>query len=240
MPGWMRPAADPVRPLVSVIVPVLDEADQLPLLLDHLASLSGSFEILVAEGGSSDRSPEIARAHALRPRVVTAGGGRGAQLNAAAAEAAGILLLFLHADTFLPSNAFGSLADAERDPRLIGGNFELRFDGADRFSRFLAAVARVQRRLGIYYGDSAVFVRKDAFGELGGFRSLTIMDDYDFVRRMERHGRTICLPGPAITSARRWRRLGIARTLASWVAIQLLFWAGVPAGRLARLYGRPR
>ena len=100
------------------------------------------------------------------------------------------LLCFLHADSRLPPDGIASLRAALRDPGLIGGNFDLRFDGTDRFSRLLTAWYAVQRRAGIYYGDSTVWVRAAAFNALGGHRELPIMDDYDFVRRMERHGRT--------------------------------------------------
>ena len=94
----------------------------------------------------------------------------------------------------------------------------------------------MQRRLGIYYGDSAVWVRRGTFEALGGYRDLAIMDDYDFVRRLERRGRTVCLPGPAVTSARRWQRIGLGRTIASWVVIRWLYLAGVSPQRLSALY----
>jgi hypothetical protein len=121
-----------------------------------------------------------------------------------------------------------------------GGNFALRFDGGDRFSRVLGAWYALQRRLGMYYGDSAIWLRRSAFEALGGFRPLPIMDDYDLARRLERGFRTTCLPGPAVTSARRWRALGVPRTVFSWVLIRWLFVAGVAPERLARLYRRVR
>jgi hypothetical protein len=121
-----------------------------------------------------------------------------------------------------------------------GGNFALRFDGDDRFSHVLGAWYAVQRRLGVYYGDSTIWVRRSVYDALGGFRDLPIMDDYDFARRLERRGHARCLPGPATTSARRWRTLGIPRTVASWVVIRWLYLAGVPAGWLAGLYRRAR
>jgi hypothetical protein len=126
------------------------------------------------------------------------------------------------------------------DPAVQGGNFALRFDGDDRFSRLLGAVYRLQRRLGIYYGDSAIWLRRHAFERLDGFRALSIMEDYDLVRRLERSGETRCLAGPATTSARRWKRLGLIRTVASWVVIRWLFIAGVSPQRLARLYPHAR
>ena len=227
-------------PLVSVIVPVLDESRSLPDLLDHLAGLNGRFEVLVVDGGSSDQTVAIARAHPLVHRVLERPPGRAGQLNAGAAEARGEVLLFVHADSRLPTDAYGSLRAACSDPSIIGGNFELRFEGDDWFAWALAAVYRSMRRLGYYYGDSSIFVRTAIYEELRGFRALPIMDDYDLARRLERRGQTACLPGPALTSARRWRRYGIPRTVASWLVIWALYEAGVPPVRLAGLYRHAR
>ena len=229
---------DRLAPLVSVLIPTLNEARELPHLLDHLAALHGTWEPIVADGGSRDESRQIAADHPLRPRVITQTGGRAAQLNAAARAATGDVLLFVHADSRLPSDAYASLAEAARAPNVEGGNFALRFGDEHRaFERVLGAVYRVQRRHGVYYGDSSVWVRRARFDELGGFREIAVMDDYDFVRRLERGpGTTRCLPGPATTSARRWRRAGIARTVLAWVLIRRLYVAGVPPDRLARLY----
>ncbi|MEA2467866.1 MAG: uncharacterized protein QOJ57_1992, partial [Thermoleophilaceae bacterium] len=224
------------RPLVSVVVPTLDEAAALPGLLDHLAALDGRFETIVADGGSSDGSAGLAASHPLAPRVLRVSGGRAAQMNAGAEEARGDPIVFLHADTRLPPDAYSSLTRTDAD----GGNFAIRFDGGDLFSRVLGAWYRVQRRLGVYYGDSAIWLRRRAFDALGGYRALPIMDDYDLVRRLERGFRSACLPGPAVTSARRWRALGVPRTVLSWVVIRWLFLAGVPPERLARLYRRVR
>ncbi len=226
-------------PLVSVLVPTLDEARELPRLLDHLAALHGRWEIIVADGGSRDGTPAIAREHPARPRLVEQRGGRAAQLNAAARTAGGELLLFVHADSRLPCDAYASLAEACRTPAVVGGNFALRFgnDGAAApFERTLGAVYRLQRRHGFYYGDSSIWVTRAAFAALGGYREIAIMDDYDFVRRLERSGPTRCLPGPATTSSRRWRAAGITRTVLTWFVIRWLFVAGVGPARLARLY----
>ncbi len=223
-------------PLVSVCVPTLREADQIGALLDHLGALQGRFEVIVADGGSDDATPAIATAHPRADRVLSECGGRAAQLNAAAAVARGELLVFLHADSRLPPAAYASLCAAWADPSLVGGNFALRFDGGDRFSVLLGRCYAAQRRLGFYYGDSTIWARRRVVELLGGYRPLPIMDDYDFVRRLEAHGRTAALPGPATTSARRWRSIGIVRTLISWWAIRWLYVAGVPPAWLERLY----
>ena len=222
-------------PLVSVLVPTLDEARALPALLDHLAALPGRWEVLVADGGSGDGTVALARAHPSAPAVVEARGGRAAQLNAAAARARGDVLLFVHADGRLPADAYASLAAAWRDG-VAGGNFALRFDGGGAFARVLGAVYRFQRRHGFYYGDSSVWARREVFGRLGGYREIPIMDDYDFVRRLERSAPTRCLPGPALTSSRRWRAMGVPRTVLAWFVIRWLFVAGVAPERLIRLY----
>ncbi len=227
-------------PLVSVLVPTLDEARELPRLLEDLAALHGHWETIVADGGSRDATRQIAAEHPLAPRLVEHTGGRAAQLNAAARAATGDILLFLHADSRLPRDAYASLADAWcRAPHVQGGNFALRFGNGDEcaaFERILGAIYRLQRRHGLYYGDSSIWVRRGAFAGLGGFREIPIMDDYDFVRRLERSGETRCLPGPATTSSRRWRRSGIARTVLVWFLVRRLYVAGVAPHRLARLY----
>ena len=100
----------PGPPLVSILVPTLDEERELPRLLDHLAALDGRWELIVSDGGSRDATRRIAREHPSRPRVIEQRGGRAAQLNAAARAATGDVLLFLHADSRLPADAYGSLA----------------------------------------------------------------------------------------------------------------------------------
>ena len=222
--------------LISICVCTREEAGQIDALLDHLHALPGRWEVLVADGGSTDGTLERAREHVSAPRVLSVPGGRAAQLNAAAALAMGDLLVFLHADSRLPLDAHAFLAHTEAR----AGNFVLRFDGEDRFSRVLGAVYAAQRRFGLYYGDSTVWCEHELFAELGGYRELAIMDDYDFVCRMEAAGRTECLPGPASTSARRWREVGVPRTLIAWWAIRWLYLAGVAPERLARLYRRIR
>jgi len=217
-----------------VIVPAFDEEAELPALFDHLDSLDGEWEVLVADGGSGDSTVAIARERGAT--VVAEGAHRAAQLNAAAARARGDVLVFLHADSRLPAGAHASLATT----RAAGGNFELRFGGDDRFARVLTRAYALQRPFGFYYGDSTIWLRPAVFAALGGYRDLPLMDDYDLVRRLEKRFDTACLPGPATTSPRRWRAMGVPRTLITWWVIRLLFVAGVPAARLARLYGKAR
>lgn len=219
-----------------MLVPTRDEAAQVGELLDHLRVLPGRWEVVVADGGSTDGTLELARAHVSTPLVLRAEGGRAAQLNAAAALATGELLVVLHADSRLARTAHQELTST----RARGGNFALSFDGDDRFSRLLGRVYALQRRFGLYYGDSTVWCDRATFDLLGGYRELAIMDDYDFVRRLEGTTRTACLPGPAQTSSRRWRAMGAGRTVVIWTAIRWLYLAGISPDRLARWYRRVR
>ncbi len=221
---------------MSVIVPTLEEETTIVRLLDHLAALRPPVEAIVVDGGSRDATVALARAHPLRPAVLLAPRGRARQMNAGAAAAAGELLVFLHADTRLPPCAPAALAALAGRRGTAGGNFALRFAGPGAFARLLGAWYALQRRWGVFYGDSVIVVRADAFRELGGYPDVPIMEDFLMARALRRLGPTACLPGPAVTSSRRWRRQGIPRTVASWVLVRWLFAAGVPASRLARLY----
>ena len=221
---------------MSVIVPALDEEALIGRALDHLAALRPRPEVIVADGGSSDATRAVARTHPLRPVVIAAPRGRARQMNAGAAAARGELLLFLHADTRLPPGAGAALAAVARRPRIVGGNFALRFEGRGAFPRALGAWYAAQDRLGTHYGDSAMFARARAFRALGGFPDIPVMEDFELARALRRLGPTRRLPGPAVTSGRRWRRLGVGRSLRAWVLIRTRYGMGVPPERLARMY----
>jgi rSAM/selenodomain-associated transferase 2 len=225
-----------VRPeLISIIVPILDEERTLAGLLDHLAQQPGPIEVVVVDGGSADGGRRIVLDHPLGARLLDARRGRASQMNAGARAAAGDLLLFLHADTRLPPAGLAQLRAAAVGGAL-GGNFAIRWDDGRVFGWLLRHVARIQRRLGVFYGDSGIWVRRDAFEALGSYPEIPIMEDYVLARRLARTGRSARLPVAVVSSARRWRRLGIPRTVASWVVIRWAFVAGVSPERLARLY----
>jgi glycosyltransferase involved in cell wall biosynthesis len=160
-------------PLVSVVVPTLQEERALPPLLDHLDALPGRFEVIVSDGGSDDGTRRIARERGAR--LIAAPRGRAAQMNAGARVCSGSIIVFLHADTRLPMTAYGSLARAARRG-VCGGNFALRFDGGGLFSAFLGAVYRKQRALRVFYGDSAIWATRETFARLGGFPEQPIME----------------------------------------------------------------
>lgn len=226
--------------MVSIIIPTYNEAEIIAAALARLSRLRGDFEVIVADGASTDSTAAIVASHlGSYPRALSLLGwprNRAVQLNRAAELARGRVFLFLHADASLAAGALDLIERVLAQNEVVGGNFEIAFEGNGFWSRFFTWAHRVRRRFGIYYGDSAVFVRRSVFKQLGGFKPMPIMDDYEFIRRLERCGRTVCLPCVVRVSDRRWRGQGIARTLASWIWIQGLYSLGVPAERLARWY----
>jgi rSAM/selenodomain-associated transferase 2 len=187
----------------------------------------------VVDGGSHDGTAR--KAERQGARVVTTEPGRGGQLNAGAKAARGDVLCFLHADARLTPGASDAIREALQDERVVGGNFRIRF-GTSKHARFLAAFYHVIRQVRMYYGDSAVFCRAEAFEAAGGFPPFPLMEDLAFVQRLHRLGRMAYLEGPVHASPRRWEQGGIAQAWASWIVIQTLYFLHVPPERLARLY----
>lgn len=230
--------------MVSIVIPTYNEATSIAAVLERLKRVRGKFEVLVADGSSSDRTAEIVRQfaggypHSLL--LLESVRNRARQCNHAARQARGDVFLFLHADILVPPETIEAVERSLRDPSVIGGNFQIVFKGDTFVERFFTWCYRVRRPFGIYYGDSGLFVRRKVFERLGGFKAIPIMDDYEFVRRMERAGRTVCLNPAMLVSDRRWRVQGLFPTLFSWVWIQTLYSLGVPAERLARWYGPVR
>jgi rSAM/selenodomain-associated transferase 2 len=224
------PAPAPHR--LSVVIPTLREAATIAGAV-RSALDAGASEVIVADGGSDDGT--AARALAAGALVTTAPRGRGPQLNAGAALATGDVLCFVHADVRLPPDAAAQIARALRDPQILGGNFRVRF-GRGGHGRFLAALYHVIRQLRIFYGDSAIWVRRDAFHRAGRFPPHPLMEDLAFVHRLMSQGRLAYLDGPVEASPRRWVEGGLARTWASWLVIQTLYFYRVPPATLARLY----
>lgn len=226
--------------MLSVVIPALDAADRLGATLAALAPAAAAglaLEVVVADGGSSDRTADVARAAGAR--VVSPGRGRGLQLSAGAEAARGRHLLFLHADTRLsPGWAAAVARFVARDPDLAG-TFRFRLDDPAPAARRLERVVdwRV-RRLGLPWGDQGLVLPRRLYDAVGGFRPLPLMEDVDMVRRLGRR-RIVVLDADAVTSADRYRREGYLARPARNLLLLSLYFAGVPPARLARLYGPP-
>ncbi len=233
-----------MRPRVSIILPTYNEEAVVVQALESLRHVRGDIQVIVVDGASTDAT--LALVEALAPdyphplRVMACERNRAHQLNQAAKLAQGDVLLFLHADALLPREAIEALETALENESVVGGNLQLVYVGDGGWSRFFTWVNRLRRSFGIYYGDSGLFVRRAVFEDLGGFKPIPIMDDYEFVRRMERYGHTVCLAPTLSVSDRRWRQKGVVRTLLIWVWIQTLYSLGVPPRYLARWYNPVR
>lgn len=220
--------------LVSIVMPTLDEATNVRARASEIARQDGPFEWIVADGGSSDET--VALASSYGARTIGCSLGRGGQLDAGADVSGGEILLFLHADTSLPDGAIAAIRSSLNDARVVGGNFRLRFTGKGFFTRTLAwCYANQQRVFGSFFGDSAIFVRREVFEELGRFGGMPLMEDYAFVRRLRRRGRTKRLDLIVTTSSRRFEHRPF-RAIALWLSILVLYHVGVPPAQLARLY----
>lgn len=223
-------------PMISVVIPVLDEEDRIGAVIDALhRDNSAPFEIIVIDGGSSDGTFREAENH--RAQVSVSEPGRGPQLAAGAARAAGDILWFLHVDSRVAPGALGRIRAAIDEEGRIGGNFCLIFDGGDGFSTWLTGFYAWFRRHGLYYGDSGIFIRRDIYLRIGGIKPMALMEDYDLTRRMERHGGTCCIDAPALmTSSRKFAGRHPIGIVFGWLKIHALYRLGVHPNRLAKLY----
>jgi len=223
-------------PRISIVIPTLNEADR---IASTLSAIDGApeVEVIVVDGKSHDGTDEIACSFGVR--VLRCDAGRAGQMNAGADEAVGDILLFLHADTHLPERFADHVRLVLRSPEVIAGEFRLRIDAEHRRLRLIEWVANWRsRRLGLPYGDQAIFVKANAFRELGGFLDLPIMEDFELMRRLRRRGRIAQVPAAVVTSARRWLTLGIGTTtlINQWVIVS--YHLGLSPERLARWYRR--
>lgn len=235
LPIWER-ARSNARPRVSVIVPALNEAERIGATIER--AQTDDAEVIVVDGGSGDATRPIAEAHGTM--VVASERGRARQMNLGSAKAGGEVLLFLHADTLLPGDYLAHVRAAMAGGA-VAGAFRFATDDGSRSMRTMAWWANWRARwLGLPYGDQALFVRRDIFRAMGGYRDLPIMEDYDLVRRLRRRGKIRLVPGVVVTSARRWAALGAWRTFFRNQAIVAAWHLGVSPKRLAAYYHRGR
>ena len=225
---------------LSIIIPVLEEAAIIAGTLQALAPLRArGAEVIVVDGGSSDRT--IALARPLADRVIVGPRNRGAAMNAGAALGRGDVFVFLHADTMLPKDADRLIAAAipNRAAGAAWGRFDLRIAGRHPLLALVARMINWRSRLtGIATGDQAIFVSREAFCSVRGFADLPLMEDIALSRKLKRRGRPICIAAPAVTSGRRWDHHGLWHTIVLMWRLRLAYYFGAEPARLALAYGR--
>ncbi len=231
---------------LSIIIPILNEEAGLPATLANVAACAHGSEVLLTDGGSTDNTLAIiaefcARqepaANGMTWRLLHSARGRGRQMNLAAREATGDTLLFLHADTHLPPDAPALIAAALHDPRVLGGNFRIRFTPPSSIANFYTVVYNARTRFQIFYGDSALWVRRDVFEQVGGYPLERVMEDFALVLRLRKTGRLVCLPSVVESSARRFQGAKRnSRALLQWGWLHVLLLCGAGDETLERFY----
>jgi rSAM/selenodomain-associated transferase 2 len=231
--------ARPDDPLVTIVIPVLNDTTALTSLLPTLP-VDPSVQVVVVDGGEGhDPAWDALRERHPTVEWMRAARGRGVQMNVGAKRARGRWLVFLHADTRLGAGWLDLLRRLDARPSIVGGSFRFALDSTARWARWIEQGVRLRVRLfDLAYGDQALFARRDVFGDLRGYTDLPLMEDVDFIRRLRRRGHLEHADVPALTSARRWERDGWIRRTVENTALFLLFLAGWSPARLARRYHR--
>ena len=218
---------------------MLNEAATIASTLHALRRGAPDAEIIVVDCGSADASVAIARP--LCDSVISAPRGRACQMNAGARASHGDALVFVHADTIVPSTFAADIASALSDPAIVGGRFDVELDAHTLPYQIIGAMISLRSRISrTGTGDQAIFVRRDVFDRLGGFPDFELCEDLEFSRRLKRAGRVACLRARVTTSARRWSRDGVVRTVVRMWLIRAMYLAGVPPARLKRIYSDTR
>jgi rSAM/selenodomain-associated transferase 2 len=225
-------------PIVSLIIPVLNEAENISEIIQHIRELDadGGAEIIVVDG-----DPEGSTINTITDegvRTVLSEKSRARQMNRGAALATGDILLFLHADTLLPSHAFALIQAAMNDKGFVGGAFDLGFNTRRRIFKITETYVFLRTRLTkIPFGDQAIFIRHHHFEQLGGYRDIPIMEDVELMRRIRGSGDKIRIfYDRVMTSPRRWEKEGVVYcTLRDWI-LQVLYFLGISPDKLAKFY----
>ena len=219
---------------LSVIVPTFNEEAVIAETLRRAVETLAPYEVIVADACSTDRTAERARPYA---NVLALPMTRGAALNRAATSATGDVLLFLHADTMLTIGAAAAIAGALQEADVIGGAFRLRLDHPGRLAALVAFNVNLRSSLfNTFFGDQALFVRREVFARAGGFKDWSVMEDLEILARLRRHGRLVLLHEEVVTSARRHEKNGWLTTIGTIWLMTLLNRLGVPGHAMIRWY----
>jgi rSAM/selenodomain-associated transferase 2 len=223
--------------LISIIVPVLNEAELIGSFLRELRGRAPGAEIIVVDGESHDDT--IAQSSALADHVLTVPPGRARQMNAGAEVARGDVFFFLHADTLIPQNAIDELSNALRNDAVLGGCFRLRLPRRDWIYRISDSLGNVGVEIfGFALGDHGIFCRREKFFAVGGYPDVPLMEDAELYRALRRHGRMCQLRQVIVASPRRYEQLGPWRTTSYYILILALYVAGTPINTLTAIHRR--
>lgn len=236
---------------LSIVIPLLNEADNLPRLMGHLAHLNPApYQVILVDGGSTDNSvaiakelieslidssPSVISGQVIDWQITESAAGRALQMNAGAELATGDVLLFLHADTQLPNHAIADITSAVR--QAAWGRFDVRLDSSAWMLKVVSQMINWRSRFsGIATGDQAIFIKKPLFEQLGGYPQQPLMEDIELCKRLKAIGKPACLRSKVITSARRWQQYGTWRTIGLMWHLRFDYWRGVSADNIKQRY----
>ena len=219
---------------LSVIVPTLNEADSLGRTIETVKSLDKNIEIIVVDGGSSDQTISIAEKSGAT--ILKSERGRGTQMHVGALAANGAVLWFVHADSLPAPETVQQIKKALENSATVGGNFTILFDGETSAAKFMTRLYPKLQKIKLVYGDSGIFVRREIYRKINGFKPLPLFEDLDFVNRLRREGTFAHLPAAMTTSSRRFEGRSFALMFARWSFLQILYWLGFSPHQLIKLY----
>ncbi len=222
-------------PLISIIIITLNEEEFIERLLKTLHDTK-DIEIIISDGGSIDRTARVARNYT--DKVIVGEKGRGRQLNAGAALATGDILWFLHADSIVPDNYKNHILTAMKKPGVVGGAFTLDIYSELSSLQFISRVVSLRSKISrIPYGDQGVFVKRDVYEKMNGYKDIPLMEDIEFGMRLKKEGKIHLLKTTIKTCARAWERDGVLRTtIRNWVYVTLFFMGYSPHKLYQRYY----
>lgn len=225
---------NPAIAKISIIIPVLNEAENLESVINGIPKTE-NIEMIIVDGGSQDKTVEIAQG--LGVKVIVTQRGRSLQMNAGAKIATGEILLFLHGDTQLPTEFEKDVRKIWVNSNIIAGAFQLKIDDFNRSLRIIEkTVFWRSKYLQMPYGDQAIFVKASTFWEVGGFPEQPIMEDFELIRRLNRLGKIEILSSSVITSGRRWQRLGVFKTTLINQFVVIGYYLGISPVKLSQWY----
>ena len=224
---------------ISVIIPTFNEEATIEKTLDAIGRLVNVDEVIIVDGGSLDRTVEIIENYGLKKpfKLVKFGTpNRGRQLHEGTLHASHEIFWFLHADTRPAQGCAREIKKYMNHDSVIGGNFQVLFDGGSRWARFMMWLHPQLQAIGLIYGDSAIFTRREVYEKIGGYKPLPVLEDVDFAKRLKKRGDFRFLTKAVTTSSRRFREGSFFWTFLKWSAFQSLYWIGVPTRALVKLY----
>ncbi|EAW34066.1 TIGR04283 family arsenosugar biosynthesis glycosyltransferase [Lyngbya sp. PCC 8106] len=225
---------------ISIIIPVLNEEETLKSVLSKLPNYA-DIEVIIVDGGSVDNTVKVAQIFRqnteIEVQILETVRGRAHQMNMGAKLATGEILLFLHADTQLPERFEKWVRQVLDQAKVIAGAFELKITASVTGLRWVEQGVKWRSRfLQMPYGDQAIFLKASTFWDVGGFRELPLMEDFELVGQLRRRGKIALVPVAVTTSGRRWQKLGVLRTTLINQMIIIAYLLGISPRRLANWY----